>query len=175
MSWSILKITCPKNQNVFYNRGCIYGFEFEFELSKQNFWDSTSLRYGWEISNLSTICPCGSKFGRQHSMSCRKRAFVTIGHNDLRDLKAKILPEVCNDTKIEPKLVPLSGEDPNNRTVNISNEVRFNVRARGFWERGQQAFFDSRVLDHKACQYLNKSLQQCHVINENENKMAYNK
>ena len=127
MSWSILKITCPKNQNAFYEGGCIYEFEFEFEfefeteLSKQNFWDSISLRYGWKISKLSRMCPCGSKFGRQHSMSCRKGAFVTIRHNDLRDLIAKILPEVCNDTKIEPKLVPLRGEDPNSRTVNISN------------------------------------------------------
>ena len=43
-------------------------------------------------------------------MSCKKEDFVTIRHNDLRDLTTKILPEVFNDTEIEPKLVPLSGD-----------------------------------------------------------------
>ena len=43
-------------------------------------------------------------------MSCKKEDFVTVRHNDLRDLTTKILPEVCNDTEIEPKLAPLSGD-----------------------------------------------------------------
>ena len=30
--------------------------EYGFELSKQKFWDSISLRYGWEISKLPTAC-----------------------------------------------------------------------------------------------------------------------
>ena len=124
--------------------------EYGFELSKQQFWDSICLRYGWEISKLSTTCPCGSKFDVQHSMSCKKGGFVTIRHNDLRDLTAKIL-EVCYDTEIEPTLVQLSGEDLSNRTVNRSNEARRDVRARDFWKSGQQAFFDLRVFDPNIC------------------------
>ena len=50
--------------------------EFGFELSKQQFWDSIRFRYGWEISNLPTSCPCGSKFDIQHSMSCKKGSFI---------------------------------------------------------------------------------------------------
>ena len=142
------------------------------ELSKQQFWGSICLKYGWEISQLPTTCPCGSKFDTQHSLSCKKGGFVTIRHNDLRDLTAKILSEVCYNTEIEPTLAPLSG-DLSNRTANRSNEARLDVRACGFWERGQQAFFYSRVIDPNACQYLNKWLQQCHVINENE-KREYN-
>ena len=107
-------------------------------------------------------------------MNCKKGGFVTIRHNDLRDLTAKILSEVCYDTEIEPRLAPLSGEDLSNRTANRSNEARLDVRARGFWERGQQAFFDLRVFDPNACRYLNKSLQHFHAINENEKKRAYN-
>ena len=34
----------------------------------------------------------------------------------------------------------------------------------------KEAFFDLRLFDPNACRYLNKSLQQCHVINENEKK-----
>ena len=107
-------------------------------------------------------------------MNCKKGGVVTIRHNELRDLTAKKLSEVCYNTKIEPIFVPLSGEDLSNRTANRSNEVRLDVRARGFWERGQQAFFDLRVFDPNTCRYLNKSLQHCHVINENEKKRTYN-
>ena len=60
-------------------------------------------------------------------MSCKKGGFVTIRHNDLRDLTAKVLSEVCNDTEIEPKLVPLSGEDLSNRTASRSNKARLDV------------------------------------------------
>ena len=114
--------------------------DYGFELSKQQFWDSVSLRYGWEISKLPTTCPCRTKFDIQHSVSCKKGGFVIIRHNDLRDLTAKILSEVCCDTEIEPKLVPLSGEYLSNRTANGSNETRLDVRARGFWEKEQQVF-----------------------------------
>ena len=75
-----------------------------------------------------------------------------------------MLSEVCYDTEIEPTLVPLSGEDLSNRIANRSNETRLDVRARGFWERRQQAFFDLRVFDRDTCRYLNKSLQQCQVM-----------
>ena len=100
----------------------------------------------WKISELPVTCPCGSRCDTQHSMICKKGGFVTIRHNDLRDLTAKILSEVCYDTEIEPKLVPLRGEDLSHRTANRSNEARIDVRAPGFWERGQQAFFDLRVV-----------------------------
>ena len=95
--------------------------EFGFELSKQQFWDLIRLRCGWIISNLPTSCPCGSKFDIQHSMSCKKGAFTYIRHNDLRDLTANMMSEVCKDTEIEPKLTPLSGEELQGRTSNSSN------------------------------------------------------
>ena len=68
------------------------------------------------------MCPCGSKFDIRHSMSY----FVTIRHNDLRDLTAKIILEVCNDTEIEQKPVSLV-EDLSNRTANRSNETKLYV------------------------------------------------
>ena len=92
--------------------------EHGFELSKQQLWDSVSLRYGWEITNLPTFCPCGSKFDIQHSMSCKKGGFVSIRHKDLRDITARMVSEVCKDTEIEPKLLPLSGEELHGGTTN---------------------------------------------------------
>ena len=43
-------------------------------------------------------------------MSCKKGGFLKIRHNDLRDITARIVSEICKDTEIEPKLLPLSGE-----------------------------------------------------------------
>ena len=58
--------------------------------------------------DLPTSCPCGSKFNIQHSMSCKKCGFTYIRHKDLRDLTGNMVSEVCEDTKTEPKLTPLS-------------------------------------------------------------------
>ena len=108
-------------------------------------------------------------------MSCKKGGFVSIRHNDLRDLTAKVLSEVCKDTEIEPKLTTLTGKELDSRTAKITNEKKLDIRAHGVWERGQQSIFRLKGLDHNACRCFNKSLQQCHVMNEQEKKRAYNK
>ena len=96
-------------------------------------------------------------------MSCKKRGFICIRQNDLRAQTANVMSEVCKDTEIEPKLTPLSGEELQDRT---SNKARVNIRARGFWERGQQAFYDLWVFDPNTCRCRNNSLLQCYVMNE---------
>ena len=83
-------------------------------------------------------------------MGCKKGRFVSIRHNDLRDITARIISEVCKDTEIEPKLLPPFGEELHGRTTNRSNKARLDIRAQGFWEKGQQAFFDVRVFDTNA-------------------------
>ena len=110
----------------------------------------------------------------QHAMSSKKGDFVTLRHNDVRDLTANLLNEVCNDVNIEPQLLPVTGERFNNRTANVSNEARVDIKSRGFWVRGQQAFFDVRVFDPNAKRYLHKALPQCYIQNEKEKKQQYN-
>ena len=126
-----------------------------------------------KICNLPISCPCGSEFDIQHSMSCKKDGFIYILHNDLRDLTVNMMSVVWENTEIEPKLTPLSGEELQGRTSNNSNEARVDIRTRDFLEQGQHTFLDLRVFDPNACRYRNKSLQQCHVINEQEKKRAY--
>ena len=75
--------------------------------------------------------------GIQHAMSCKKGEFITIRHNDLRDLTANLLTEVCKDVDIEPQLLPVMGETFENRTANTSNEARVDIKSRRFWVRGQ--------------------------------------
>ena len=107
-------------------------------------------------------------------MSCKKGGFVSIRHNNLRDLNAKMLSEVCKEIEIKPKLTPLTGEQLDSITVNTTNEARLDIIARGVWKRGQQEFLDLRFFDPNTYRYLSKSLQQCHVMNEQEKKTAYN-
>ena len=75
------------------------------DLNKQQFWDSVRIRYGWDIKNMSTTCSCGAKLDYQHCISCKKGGFITMHHNDVRDLTANILKGVLNDVEVEPQLL----------------------------------------------------------------------
>ena len=108
-------------------------------------------------------------------MICKKEVFVSVRCNDLRDLITNMLSKVCKNTEIEPKSTPLKGKELGSRTTNTTNKARFDIRARGVWERGQQAFLDLRVFDPKTCRYQSNSLQQCHLMNEQEKKRTENK
>ena len=84
-------------------------------------------------------------------MSYKKGGFINICHYDVRDLTAKLLSEVCHDVPVDPTLVPLTGELMEHLTTIETNETRLEIRARGFWRRGQQVFLDVRVFDPNAC------------------------
>ena len=47
---------------------------------------------------------CGSKFSIEHALSCPKGGFPSIRHNEVRDLTATLLTDVCHDVKVEPDL-----------------------------------------------------------------------
>ena len=82
------------------------------DLNKQQFWDSIHIRYGWDIKNMPTTCSCGAKLDYQHCISCKKGGFLTMRHNDVRDLTANILKGVLNDVEVEPQLLPVTGDNP---------------------------------------------------------------
>ena len=107
-----------------------------FDPQKQQFWDSL----------IPSTCFCSANIDVQHAMSCKRGGFVTIRHNDLRDLTANLLSNVSNDVEIEPKLLLVTGENFSNRTMYTRTEARLDIRSRGFWVRGQQAFFDIKYL-----------------------------
>ena len=145
-----------------------------YDLNKQQFWSCVCLRYGWRLTNIPSICSCGSNVDIQHAMSCKKGGFITIRHNDLRDLTANLLTDIWRDVDIEPQLLPVTGETFENGTANTSNEARVDIKSRGFWVIGQEAFFDVRVFDPNANRYLNKALPQCYIQKEKGKKRQYN-
>ena len=145
--------------------------KYGFTLSKREFWDAIHIRYNLPLSRLPTKCICGAAFDIQHALSCKRGGFVIIRHNNLRDLIAEQLQEVCHDVKIEPQLEQITGEVING---NISAEARSDISARGFWVKGQIAFFDIRVFDPNARRYATRNLTQCYKSNETEKKKQYN-
>ena len=110
----------------------------------------------------------------QHAPTCKKGGFITLHHNRFRNITASLIKEVCHDVRIEPTLQRLTGEQFEQRTAIISDEVRWDVATRGFWTAGQIVFFDIRVFYSNATRYANQSLQQCYASNENEKKRKYN-
>ena len=139
-------------------------------LSKQEFWDLVSIRYGWPLSRIPKTCACGSNFNIAHALTCKKGGFITLRHNRLRNIIVSLLKEVCHDVRIELTLQNPTGEQFEQQTANTSYEARLDVAVRGFWTAGQIVFFDIRVFYSNATRYANQSLQQCCASNENEKK-----
>ena len=77
-------------------------------------------------------------------MSCHKGRLPTLHHNEVQDITAEMIKEVCTNVEIEPRLQPLDGANLQLRTANCEDEARLDLRATGFWSRGQDAFFDVR-------------------------------
>ena len=94
-------------------------------------------------------------------------------HDELRDVVGNLLSEVCNDVAIEPHLTPVTGENLP-RSSNTGDDARLDVSARGFWQRGQRAFFDVRVFNPFAPSHLKQNLQKVFTANEKEKKRQYN-
>ena len=145
-----------------------------FALHKRAFFDAIAFRYGWRPSNLPTTCACGKPFSIDHSLNCPFGGFPTIRHNELRDVTANLLSQVCSNVQIEPHLQPLSGETLAHRTSNVDDQARLDISAKGFWNTSHElAFFDVRVFNPLAKSHVNQSLSSCYRKNENEKKRQY--
>ena len=106
--------------------------EHGFHLHKGVFRDAICLRYGLTPPHLPTECVCGSPFSVDHAMNCKRGGFPFIRHNELQDITAELLTEVCPDVMIEPPLQPLSGECFNYHSANTENNARADIAATGF-------------------------------------------
>ena len=78
-----------------------------------------------------------------------------------------MLEEVTSNVKVEPALQPLSGDEIKG---NQSDEARSDISARGFWIRGQRAFFKIRVFDPNAQLSPKENPAKYYEINEQEKK-----
>ncbi|KAG0728334.1 hypothetical protein GWK47_032694 [Chionoecetes opilio] len=144
-----------------------------FSLNKQEFVNAVALRYGWPVEGIPKTCVCGVPNNVDHTMTCKRGGIVCIRHDEVRDVTASMLREVCRDVSTEPSLLPINGEQLQYRTANTANEARVDVSARGFWNRGQRAFMDIRIFDPMAACHRRISLEAAHQKNEQEKIRAY--
>ena len=54
-------------------------------------------------------------------MICKKGGFISLRHNDLRDITDELLSEVCKGVENEPMLQPLTGETLKYQTAKTEN------------------------------------------------------
>jgi len=115
--------------------------EHGFALHKGAFSDALCLRYGWRPPHLPSLCVCGAKFTVQHSLNCPRGGFPSIRHNEIHDITADLLNEVCHNVETEPCLQPITGEHLYYKSANREDGARLDVVAESFWGRDRQRAF----------------------------------
>ena len=133
-----------------------------------------ALRYGLTPPKLPNKCDCGKGMTVEHALSCAKGGFPTIRHNEIRDLTANLLTEVCNDVRIEPDLQPVMPQQLSGATANAQYGARLDISANGVWGgRFEKTYFDVRVFNPHAPSNRNMTLSACFRKHEREKKRAY--
>ena len=147
---------------------------YGFVLNKGEFRDSLRIRYGKDLARLPESCACGSKMTINHALNCPRGGYVIIRHNAVRDFLAEQLSGVCSDVQVEPPLQPLDGESFSRRTALTGEQARPDIRARGFYRAGQQAFFDVKMLNPNSDSYVKIPTTKVYQNAEQAKKSLYN-
>ena len=144
-----------------------------FSVTKSEFRDGLTLRYGWEPQNVPNTCPCGEKFCLSHVLHCPKGGYTHMRHDEIRDTFAEIMKDVCFDVELEPKLQPLEGESFANRTTTTEDDARLDIKANGLWEsRFSRTFFDVKVFNPHA-RSCPKNTKEAYKHHESMKKLKY--
>ncbi len=110
----------------------------------------------------------------EHALSCPKGGFPIIRHNEIRDLTANLLTEVCHEVSIEPDLQPVTGETFQGASAITQDGARLDVAMSGFWGgRHERTFCDVRVFNPHARSNRNTNLTACYRKHERLKKNAY--
>ena len=168
----LMDIACERGASVWLSALPLK--EHGFDLHKGSFRDALCIRYGWHPPLLPSECVCGATFSVDHSLSCPNGGFPTLRHNELRDLTATFLKDICHNVCKEPSLQPLSGESLSYKTACHQDGARLDVAADGFWGcPAQRVYFDVKVVNPLSQTYRGLSLQTCYKRAEDEKKRKY--
>ena len=100
----------------------------------------------------------------QHAQQCSRGGFINERHDSLRDFLTVLLDKVYNSVKAEPHLTNLSGEELAYNTAIKGDDARADIKARGFWRRGVDAYFD--------VSFANVNAQSYKVLAPNEDQFS---
>ena len=109
----------------------------------------------------------------EHALSCNRGAFPIHHHNEVRNLTAELLSQVCHKVSLEPSLQKLDNEHFQLQTANTDDNARLDISADGFWERSGRAFFDVWVFNPFTPTNLKHQLGSCYHLYEMEKRRQY--
>ena len=146
-----------------------------FALHKSGFIkDALALRYGWPLNNQPLHCSCSQSFSIEHALTCKTGGYPALRHNEIRDVTATWLTEVCHGVAIEPHLQPLTGEHLAYNSAITEEGARLDVAMFGFWGgRFEKAFLDVRVFNPSAKSNRRSSLTAVYRKHEQEKRRQY--
>ena len=112
--------------------------EHGFSLHKGAFKDALCLRYSWRPSHHPSHCVCGKQFSVDHAMNCHRGGLPSIRHDEIRNITADLLSEVCHCVGVEPTLQPVTDERLTHvhRTSNREDGPRLDIVTKSFWGGG---------------------------------------
>ena len=55
-------------------------------------------------------CVCGASFTVKHAFTCLHGGYPSLHHNEIRDVTAQLMSEVCCSVATEPTLQPVINE-----------------------------------------------------------------
>ena len=90
-------------------------------------------------------------------------------------MECSLLKSVSRDVEREPPLQPVINREGYPRTAILDDDARLDVRARGFWRDGQNAYFDIRITDVDSVSQENVPLKSVLRKHEMEKKRNYNR
>ena len=70
----------------------------------------------------------------EHALSCSHGGFPSIHHNELRDITAELMSEVCHNVGTKPPLQPITDEHLIRQTANREDGARLYLAAERFWD-----------------------------------------
>ena len=143
-----------------------------FTLNKSEFRDALAIRYNDKLKGLPEKCACGQNFDLNHALNCKKGGFVAMRHDDIKTFEAHLLSKVCKDVELEPQLQPVRGEKFKNKIID-GDEARLDVKARGFWRKGQLNYFDIRITNSNATSQIHQTSEKIYRKHETEKKRKY--
>ena len=145
-----------------------------FHLSKQEFVDALTIRYGFPLKRVPSKCACGASFSIEHALHCQTGGYISMRHNNLRDTFANMMRDVVRDVNVEPILTPLTGEKFTRKSTTTDQQARADISGKGFWSPGVTTFVDVTILNPLAPSYRHKSTTSLlrNAKNEKKNKDA---
>ncbi len=100
-----------------------------------------------------------------------KGGFPSIRHNEIQDVTAFFLTEVCNEVKIEPDLQPVPQTVRFGASANVTEGARLDISANRLWGgQYEKTFVNVRVFNSHSATARSSTISSSYTRHENEKK-----